>query len=145
MSQRFYQALVLQLSGEGAISLALLEAEFKARAPDVDKIIELATEINRIENVLTVLKGYIGARYAPPPAAAPPPVAVPAEPAPPPAVEAEPAPPPAVEAEPVPPTPPKEKTSRVVDETVSPRFKRSKKLRESSKATKKKKKDKSDD
>ena len=135
MSQRFYQALVLQLSGEGAISLALLEAEFKARAPDVDKIIELATEINRIENVLTVLKGYIGPRYAPPPAAASPPVAVPAEPA----------PPPAVEAEPVPPTPPKEKTSRVVDETVSPRFKRAKKLRESSKATKKKKKDKSDD
>jgi hypothetical protein len=133
MSQRLYHALVLQLSGEGAIALALLEAEFKAPIPDADKIIELATEINRMENVLTVLKGYIGPRFAPLPTPAPPA---------PPAVEAEPAPPPAVEADPA---PPKEKTSRVVDETVSPRFKRVKKLRESSKTTKKKKKDKSDD
>jgi hypothetical protein len=135
MSQRLYHALVLKLSGEGATALALLEAEFKAPTPDVDKIIELATEINRMENALTVLKGYIGPRYAPLPTAAPPPPA-------PPVVEAEPAPPPAVEAEPA---PPKEKTSRVVDETVSPRFKRVKKLRESSKTTTKKKKDKSDD
>ena len=133
MSQRLYHALVLQLSGEGAVALALLEAEFKAPTPDVDKIIELATEINRAENVLTVLKGYIGPRYAPLPTPAAPPTPA--------AVEAEP-PPPAVEAEPA---PPKEKTSRVVDETVSPRFKRVKKLRESSKTTKKKKKAKTND
>jgi hypothetical protein len=127
MSQRLYHALVLQLSGEGAVALALLEAEFKAPAPDVDKIIELATEINRAENVLTALKGYIGPRYAPLPTPASPP------------------PPAAVEAEPPSPAPPKEKSSLVVDETVSPRFKRVKKLRESSKTIKKKKKDKSND
>ena len=127
MSQRLYHALVLQLSGEGAAALALLEAEFKAATPDLDKILALATEINRTENALAVLKGYIGPIYAPlPTAPLPPAVVVP-------------------EAEPTPPPPDEEKSTLVVDETVSPRFKRTKKLRESSKKTKTKKKDKSDD
>ena len=125
MSQRLYHALVLQLSGEGARALALLEAEFKAAVPDPDKIMRLATEINRAENAITVLKGYIGPTYAPLPT---PPAAVPVP-----------------EPEPTSPSPDEEKSSLVVDETVSPRFKRAKKLRESSKGTKKKKKDKSDD
>ena len=119
--QNIYNGLRMRLQGQGLEALGALQGLFDGPIPDTEAILDAVAEINRCENALTVLQGYIGPQFAPKPAPAP-------------------APPPL----PVQPQEVAERSSMVVDEVRSPTFKGAKERREKL-MKKKKKKDKSDD
>ena len=122
--QNLYNGLRLRLQGEGLEALGKLQHLFDVADPDIDAILDAVADINRCENALTVLQGYIGPQFAPPP---PVPVPVPAPP------------PTPVEAQEI-----AERTAVVVDEVRSPTFKRAKERAEKAQK-RKKKKDKNND
>tara|TARA_R110000765_G_scaffold213290_5_gene318359 strand:+ start:1808 stop:2173 length:366 start_codon:yes stop_codon:yes gene_type:complete len=76
-NKRTYEAVILRLQADGTGALASLEAQFRSPDPDMEEILRLSTHLTECENAITMLQGYIGPNFAPPP-----PQAAPVPPAP---------------------------------------------------------------
>jgi len=79
MSQKLYEATLLQLKGKALAEVAAMERLLRSAEGSAEVLMEHAQQLTLYENAMTVLQAYIGHYYAPSPAPPQVPPAAPAE------------------------------------------------------------------